>query len=387
MTPTRTLAVALVATAALALTGCGAKDTSGTSNGGGGTKVVEVPADAETQPMQHSGDSADDPAIWVNHADPAKSLVIGNDKQGALETYNLDGSLVQRITSDSKFWGNVDVRQDVQLANGSTDVVAAANQGVRVYAVDPTTRKLSPITVGGAPLDTGGGEGVCLYDSPDSGLSVFMVNISGNTRQYALEDDGAGHLSAKQVRDFKVGSEAEGCVVDDENQALYVDEENVGTWRYDADPAGGEKRTMIDELEPKGHQISDIEGITLVDDGGGTGLLIASSQGQTDAEKSYFSVFDRKTGDYRGSFRITDGEKADGCSHTDGVTATSEPLGPDFPQGVFICQDDNNTAPGSGRQPGLQADPPGEGPSPWLDVDLRPVRVVRRTQRCGHRPA
>ncbi len=58
--------------------------------------------------MAHTGDAADDPAIWVDPDTPADSLVIGNDKPGALEVYNLDGSRRQRITSD-KHWGNVDV--------------------------------------------------------------------------------------------------------------------------------------------------------------------------------------------------------------------------------------------------------------------------------------
>lgn len=332
--------------AVFALSGCGSQNDPDPANGtdAASTKVVEVPADAETQPMQHSGDSADDPAIWVNTQDPSKSLIIGNDKQGALETYDLDGSLVQRIVAPSKFWGNVDVRQGVELGAGTADVVAVANDGVRLYAVDPTTRKLSPITTGGAALETGGGEGLCLYDRPGGLLYLVMVNISGDTRQFALENDGTGHLSAKQVRHFKVGSEAEGCVADDQNRALYIDEENVGTWKYGADPSGAQ-RTMVDEVKPKGHQINDIEGITMVDDGAGNGLLIASSQGEAN-EKSYFSVFDRKTGAFRSSFRIVDGDNADGCSHTDGVAATSRSLGPDYPNGVFVCQDDDNTVPG-----------------------------------------
>jgi 3-phytase len=348
MTRRRQAAIALVATAVLAVAGCGTADNKADPRAS--TKVHEVPADAETQPMQHTGDSADDPAIWVNKADPAKSLVIGNDKQGALETYDLDGSLVQRLTAPAKFWGNVDVKQGVKLGTGTGDVVAVANAGVRLYTVDQATRKLNPITAGGEPLATAGGEGVCLYNSPTGDLSVFMVFISGAVGQFALQDDGTGHFTAKKVRAFRVGSEAEGCVVDDETGALYIDEENVGTWKYAADPAGGEERTMIDEVKPKGHQVNDIEGITLVDDGAGSGMLIASSQGTGD-EPSYFSVFDRKTGEYRSAFRIVDGKDADGCSHTDGVTATSEPLGPDFPHGVFICQDDKNTAPGtSGNQ-------------------------------------
>ena len=345
-------ALAVAVSAALVATGCGARE-SDSSNGAraGKSGIVEVPADAETQPTEHSGDSADDPAIWVNTQDPAESLVIGNDKQGALETYDLDGTLVQRIVSPTKFWGNVDVRQGVHLGAGTADVVAAANDGVRLYAVDPLTRQLRPITAGGAPIATLGGEGVCLYDRPGGELSVFVVFISGGVRQYVLHNDGTGLLKGEWKRSFKVGSEAEGCVVDDENRALYIDEENVGTWRYIADASGGEERTMVDELKPKGHQTADIEGITLVDDGGGNGLLITSSQGKDDSEKSYFSVFSRRTGTFLRSFRIVDGEQADGCSHTDGITATSRSLGPAYPNGVFICQDDDNTEPGtSGNQ-------------------------------------
>jgi 3-phytase len=330
----------------LVLGGCGGGgDGPGDVPRADSAGVVEVPADAETQPTEHSGDSADDPAIWVNRRDPARSLIIGNDKQGALETYDLDGSLVQRIEAPTKFWGNVDVRQGVNLGAGTADIVAAANDGLRLYAVDPDTRMLSPVTVDGEALDTGGGEGVCLFDSPDGNLAVFMVFISGNVKQFLLEGDGLGHLSADRVRSFEVGSEAEGCVVDDQNRFLYIDEENAGTWRYDARIKAGPRRTLVDGVEPKGHQVPDVEGITMVDDGAGNGLLIASSQGQGD-EQSYFTVLDRRTGEYRSRFRIVDGPDADGCSHTDGVAATGEPLGPQFPDGAFVCQDDDNTTPG-----------------------------------------
>ncbi len=341
---TTTLVAAL-----LLLAGCGAdrapdSTASPTKEKSAASGAIEATADAETQPMQHSGDSADDPALWVNVSDPSRSLVMGNDKQGALETYNLDGSLVQRIQAPTTFWGNIDVSQGVPLSGGPADVVAVANSGLRLYSVDHDSRKLVPITADGAALDTGGGEGVCLYNSPDAGLSVFMVFISGGVRQFALKDNGSGELSLDLVREFKVGSEAEGCVVDSEHQALYISEENVGLWKYDANPAGGEQRALVDGLAPEGHQMADIEGVTMVDDGDGSGLLISSSQGQGD--DSYFTTFDRETGAYRSTFRIVDGKDADGCSHTDGVTATAQPLGPDFPHGVFVCQDDSNTAPG-----------------------------------------
>lgn len=43
----------------------------------------------ETVPVHTSGDAADDPAIWVHPSDPTQSLVIVNNKRGALETYDL----------------------------------------------------------------------------------------------------------------------------------------------------------------------------------------------------------------------------------------------------------------------------------------------------------
>ncbi|MBL9200228.1 MAG: phytase, partial [Opitutaceae bacterium] len=49
-----------------------------------------------TEPTRHD---TDDPAIWVNAADPAKSLVLGTDKDtdGALYAYDLEGKIVQRV--------------------------------------------------------------------------------------------------------------------------------------------------------------------------------------------------------------------------------------------------------------------------------------------------
>ena len=118
---------------------------------------------------------------------------------------------------------------------------------------------------------------------------------------------------------------------------------------------------MVDAVDPKGHQIADIEGITLVDAGAGNGLLIASSQGQGN-EKSYFSIFDRKTGAYRSAFRIVDGPKADGCSHTDGVAATVV-RSVRLPQRCLHLPGRRQHDARRGRQPGLQADRAGEDPA------------------------
>ncbi len=306
--------------------------------------VTPVPATAETEPVAHSGDAADDPAIWVDPADPARSLVIGNDKGGALETYDLSGARVQRIVTSGR-WGNVDVRQDVGIPTAPADIVAVMNGGLRVYSVDRTTRELVEADEGKVAT---GGEGLCLYRGP-SGLYVFVVLQSGQVNQFALtDDDGDGRLAAALVRTFQVGSEAEGCFADDATGALYVAQETVALWRYGAEPDAGTARVAVDTVTGSGGRLApEIEGVTGVRRADGTGILIASAQNVAHRSESYFAVYDLDSNAYIRSFRVVDGATADDCDGTDGIAAHAGPLGEQYPDGLFVCQDNNNDAPGT----------------------------------------
>lgn len=296
--------------------------------------VPVVPTD-ETTPVAHTGDAADDPAIWVHPTNPANSLVIGNDKLGALETYNLDGTRRQRITTGTTFWGNVDVRGNL--------VVAWNGGGARVYRVNPATRMLGLATDGNGVIGTVGGEGLCLYRSPRT-LYVFAITRGGVLRQYALRDaDADGRYEGQLVRTFAVGSEAEGCVADDTNAALYVSEEDVALWRYGAAPAAGSTRTAVDRVTSQGGRIAaDAEGVTVVGN-----YLILSAQNVASPGSSFFLVYDRATNAFVKEFRVVNGTGADDCDRTDGIDAYAGNLGPLFPDGLFVCQDGPNNAPGS----------------------------------------
>ena len=77
---------------ALAVTGAAvAAETIPTS---GSVKPV-----VETTPVPHSGDAADDPAIWVNEANPGASRIFGTDKQGGLAVYDLAGKSCSSSTT------------------------------------------------------------------------------------------------------------------------------------------------------------------------------------------------------------------------------------------------------------------------------------------------
>ena len=87
--------------------------------------TLEVPADVETEPV--AGD-ADDMAIWVHPTDPSRSVLIGTDKLGALETYDLSGRRLQTvdpglvpttsISATDSPWGDARSTSSVPQATG-----------------------------------------------------------------------------------------------------------------------------------------------------------------------------------------------------------------------------------------------------------------------------
>ena len=309
--------------------------------------IVPAPSVRETTPVESTGDAMDDPAVWVHPTDPSRSLVIGNNKQGALETYDLEGNRVQQLSDAVTFWGNVDVRQGVPVAGVVGDIVAVYHRGLQLYRVDPSTRLLTRVNEETA-IPTPG-EGLCLYSSPETGrLYAFVIAISGTLRQFEIRDDDQdGLLEGVEVRQFAVGSEAEGCVADDERGALYVSQEEVGLWRYGAEPEAGTARTSVDTVDANGHLALDVEGVTLVALPDGGGYIIASAQNAADPDNSFFVVYDRVTNAYLRTVRVTAGGSSDDCDRTDGITANPTDLGPPFTQGIFVCQDNNNDAPGT----------------------------------------
>ena len=310
----------------------------------GGT--VDVPSTLETVPTGISGDTADDPAIWVNPDNPEASLVITNEKSARrLTVFDLAGQVVQRITSPSGFYGNVDVR---------AGVVAAAHSGILVWRVTstPDGPRLVPSREATGNAKTAG-EGLCMYDPGNPGVEdgLYVINLhrpNYRVRVHPLTDADADGLLlvGKPVRDFYLGSEGEGCEVDDVAGSLYISEEDVGIWRYDLTAPTGLVPPRV-QFAAVGSELSpDVEGLALAG-----GVLYASAQNVAAPRYNWVSRFDAASGTYLGSFRISDGTDSDDCDQTDGIDAYDGYLSSTFPEGIFVCQDGFNDAPGtSGTQ-------------------------------------
>ena len=296
-------------------------------------RMLEVVAAVETEPVSTGGDSADDATLWVNPIDPALSLVIGTNKKRGLAVYELSGKEIQFL-ADGQL-NNVDHRDDFPLEGKKVALVTASNRSnnsIAIYRIDAETRRVE--NVAADQFKTIEAYGSCMYHSSKTGKFYYIVTSKlGVVEQYELFDTGKG-VSAKRVRQIKVGGQLEGCVADDELGYLYVGEEDVGIWKYKAEPDAESTRIEVDRARPGGSLVADVEGLTIAYESGGKGYLIASSQGN-----NTYAIY-RREGDntYVKSFRIAAGT-IDQVTETDGIHVTTANLGPQFPKGVFIAQD------------------------------------------------
>ena len=71
----------------------------------------------------------DDPAIWINPTDPAKSLVVGTDKDqdGGLYVFDLHGKIVREV-HDLKRPNNVDIAYGLMLNGKPTDIAVTTER-------------------------------------------------------------------------------------------------------------------------------------------------------------------------------------------------------------------------------------------------------------------
>jgi 3-phytase len=303
-----------------------------------GKKVEPVYATVETQPVVSTGDAADDPAIWIHPEDPALSTIIGTNKQAGIAVYDLSGKEIQFIKAGQI--NNADIRRGFKLGSEDVALVTGSNRTNNTivgYKVNPKTRLLEDVM---ARKVTSSLQvyGSCMYRSPKTAKTYYFVTSkAGNVEQWELFDNGSGKVDAKKVRGFKVGGVVEGCVADDELGHLYISEETIGLWKYNAEPDADTSRKLVDKVAG-GNLVADVEGVTIAYGPSGTGHLIVSSQGN-----HTFVVYKREgDNEYVKTFRVSPGEGIDGSEETDGIDVFVGNLGPQFPYGVFVAHDGYN---------------------------------------------
>lgn len=323
--------------------------------------TVETPAvvDLDEPPNNNPPGDADDPAIYVNSTDSSLSLVIATLKDGGLAVYDLNGEVLQTILpgepGDVRY-NNVDLVYGFNLGGQSVDLAIASdreNDTLAIFQIDPTTRQLTDITpedITGSIFGVDDGEqtayGLATYTNPVSGTSYVFVSQreTGNVAQLELSDN-AGDLNVKYVRTLTLpvpeageleDAQVEGMVVDRELGYLYLGQENVGIWKFSADPASSDTGVLIDSVSGNNLE-ADVEGLTIYYADNGKGYLLVSSQGD-----NTFAVYSREgNNEYLGNFVIGESGSIDGVQESDGADVINVPLGT-FSSGLLVVQDGSN---------------------------------------------
>jgi 3-phytase len=296
----------------------------------------------------------DDPAIWVNRADPSKSLVLGTMKvaapDGALAVFGMDGKLRQLLKGPDRP-NNVDVEYGLDLDATPTDIAVLTERlgrRLRVYAIAPDGSLLRDVSAGKMPIlegasgDRGAPMGIGLYRRPKDGAIFAIVSPKAGPRehylwQYRLHDDGTGRVKATFVRRFGSFSgvgETEAVAVDDELGYVYYADEDVGIHKYPADPDAPDANRELAMFGTTGYQ-QDREGIGIYTLPGGKGYIVSVDQLPGE---SVFHVYRREgePGRPHDHSKVLLSFKG-GADATDGLDVTSVPLGPDFPDGALVA--------------------------------------------------
>lgn len=302
-----------------------------------------------TEPVKHD---TDDPAIWVNRADPAQSLIIGTDKNtdGALVVFGLDGKIRPELCVRGLVRpNNVDLAYDVLIGGKKTDIVVVTERyahRLRAYRLPD----MAPVDGGGIPVFVGEAArdpmGIALYTRAGDGAVFAVVSRSdvsapkeGYLHQYRLVDDGTGVLRGIFTRAFGTWSgrkEIEAVAVDNELGYIYYSDEGFGVRQYHADP---QAKGAQDELALFGTTgfAGDHEGISIYKFNDGRGYVLVSNQ-QADT----FRIFPREgvAGEPYAHPLLASVRVA--ARDSDGSDVTNVPL-PGFPGGLFVAMSTDRT--------------------------------------------
>lgn len=314
-----------------------------------GSSAAAIKPVITTEPVRHD---TDDPAIWINPQDPAQSLILGTDKDadGALYVYNLDGKIIEdKVVRNLQRPDNVDVAYGLLLNGQPTDIAVVTERlthKLRIYSL-PDMR---PVDNGGLEMFVGetGPEfralmGIAMFKNPAGEISAVVGRKNGPTDgtylwQYALTDDGTGHVKASLLRKFGNYSgkkEIEALAVDNALGYVYCSDEGVGVRKYHADPAKGNEELALFATQDF---TKDHEGISIYSLTDSTGYILVSDQ-----EANRFHVFSREgTATNPHDHQLLKIVNVS-TSNSDGSDIVSVPLNENFKHGLFVAMSSDKT--------------------------------------------
>lgn len=340
----------LASTLPLLFTQCSKSQANGSTTDSISTTKTPLVPTIVTETVAYD---TDDPAIWINKADTANSLIIGTDKDanGGLYVFDLNGKILHDKTiSGLQRPDNVDIEYGIRIGDKEHDIAVVTERmthKLRIFSLP----SMQPIDDGGIEVFAGEtGDmyrdlmGIAMYKNPGTGDIYAIVGrkqgpVDGTYLwQYKLEDNGKNAIKATLVRKFGSYSnkkEIESIAVDDKLGYVYYSDETVGVKKYYADPAKGNEELTI--LATTGFT-QDHEGISIYEVTDTTGYILVSDQGA-----NQFFIYPREGTNGNPNDQPLKKVVLVSAMESDGSDVTSVPLNSTFSHGLFVVMSTDKT--------------------------------------------
>lgn len=184
---------------------------------------------------------------------------VTSETGDGLRVYNRKQQVVAQVK------GNYE-QLDTRTITADSAILIASNAGKsQVELWRWSQGKLSELAA--YPVADSVVEALCLYQAPNSdGIYSFMSTLQKPIEQRLVFDSSKQQAKNIKVRDLPMSWGITSCSVDDQNALLYVAEESVGVWQFDASPEAELARKPVAMLAPFGQLKSEIKDVQVLSD-------------------------------------------------------------------------------------------------------------------------
>lgn len=240
------IAAAVITASGLMMTGC-SELPLGNQDSAAPLASPAKPASINAQSIQIAGEQAIqlDASTWIS-ANPKHSLSLIH-RQGAEQHQLIYPEPVEYLDLRQTDTGHIAV-----TLNHNNQLVLATlqNHSAQTVAVSESL----PWAL----------EGLCLYQPAHQPLQLFALDEEAIAHQLLLSAHDK-HLSVPVIRSFPLPPGAEYCAVDDITETLFVSEDGIGIWAYNARSESELRRTPVDLIQPWGQLASNAGPLSVID--------------------------------------------------------------------------------------------------------------------------
>lgn len=184
-------------------------------------------------------------AKWLQMAAwPQASSIASSNSQGLRI---LDDKLAVLTQLDGQF-GSMDYRSNGQQLLVSTIDLKRQQAAILGFNMD-SQQWQAPVYI---PKRSFKADGICLYQDESQHQFAFLVGEEGIGEQWLVASQGKPLSTPHLVRRLSFPPQSEYCVVDDHTATLYINEEQVGLWAYEAGAEADLVRQPVDIRQPFG---------------------------------------------------------------------------------------------------------------------------------------